>query len=332
MKKALLWVALIMASLLVGCGRQPSDKELREMIPYDVMNYSLDGVNHTSEIELFEVERLQVDEKDCIADCIVTMKDENLERTAYITMHLKHWDRGGWQLDAWEPFDEEECMVLTEFNMDRFKEEIVNKGFLADAIIGCESPQPKGANIVALYEIDQYFANLNAWGEIIAESNFTSSNTYPQQYNWEIALDTTSNMEYDWDITGEWMIENMDIKYNDSNKLNGRIRIESMEYARTSDTNEPFYRASGECTLQYKGKSIEYDFDSWDWFFEKGESISDIYLRYETDCFDYDANRHLIIHFYPDFADVRTYRYYNSMGGFTEKYGDEVFPVTKISE
>lgn len=336
MKKSVIFPILIfIVCFLSSCGnRTPSDKDLEQMIPNEVLNYMLDGMSYTSSVTDFEVERQQTNEKDCVADCLITLEDDNLIRTAHITMYLKYWDKGGWQLDQWEANATEDFAVVAGFDTNRFENAIMENGFEKESIM--ESAEVTNENndlkcSVMIYNIEQKYSYLNVSGEIIAESQLIHSNSYPQEYIWSISLDATQ-LEYKWDVTGEWIINIPETYfYGEIGSIEGTVIITGMSKMEiTSDTNEPFYRLSGSSIVYKAGQTYEHSLNQRSWALIKGESLNNMYLSFDR-IFSFDVgftDEHLRMCFFPDYAYVSIVATLSS-GQRVES--DRTYPVTKTS-
>lgn len=333
MKKSLLIsVSFLVTCFLTSCGiNAPLEKDLANMIPKEVLTYTLDGVSYTSSVSNFEVARQQTNEKDCVADCVITMEDENLIRTAYITMYLNYWDKGGWQVDDWEANSTEDYVVVSEYSTERFLDAIMAKGFQREGIQEIEVERNDLKHVVATYSVNQEYMNINAFGDIIAESYLNYSDSYPQEYAWSTFIDT-SEMMYQWDIRGDWYI---DLKYEvSSQNVESYITITDMVENITSDTNEPFYHISGEATTYYKGETHDEIFDRWDWAWIKGTEFSDMHLLFELDygAGGFYGSAPLYIRFFPEHACVnKTLSPAGHLGKTRPTEVDEIFPITKLN-
>jgi len=330
MKKGFLLIFLILTVFcLSSCGEKtPSERDLKNLIPNDVLVYTFDGVSYTSSLAKLEIERQQTNEKECVADCLITLEDDRLIRTAHITMYLEFWDKGGWQLDWWEANASEEFTFCEEFDTNRFWAEIDNFGFKRDGIIESSvATQGTPHHIAAVYSVAQEYANLDVFGDIIAEARLYHSDSYPQSYAWSITLDTSERLSFEWDITGDWYVN---MTYNNSPSIKSNISITDMsERLMYTDINKPFFRISGEATTYYKlynKDEIEKTvFDDWDHALEKGTNLNDMHLLFDV---YYIPEEPIRIRFYPDCA------YSNkASGGDVFNPGiledDEAFLVTK---
>lgn len=79
MKKIILTILLaVMATLLSSCGlKAPNENDLAQLIPDEVLQYEVDGVQYTSNVDSFTLIRRQTNEKDDYAECEIVLSDDN---------------------------------------------------------------------------------------------------------------------------------------------------------------------------------------------------------------------------------------------------------------
>jgi len=209
-KKYLFLPPLILLTLfLSSCGNKaPTEKQLKEMIPIEVLQYEIDGELRTSIIDDIEIERQQTEEKSDIADCVVKLTDDYLNRTVYITINSAYWDKGGWMIDSYDVTRPEEYEFVDGviYNKDNFIVELISMGFNWTEEI-CDVEEQGYSSYV--YQVSDNLENLSYNGSVYATATLHQSHSdTTTSYYWEQNIDTTG-VSYEWLIIGNWHAENI---------------------------------------------------------------------------------------------------------------------------
>lgn len=178
------------------------------MIPFEVCQYEFDGETFVSEIEDFEIVRRQTNEKSDISDCIITLADERLERTVYITFNSSYWDTGGWMCESYEITRAEDYKLMDSvvYDTDRFLAELNMLGFYS---VTQTCVEEKPGYSCCEYTIGEEYPYLSCSGIATGTAELQrQSDAGKSLYNWRSALDT-SNISYEWTISGHWRAENV---------------------------------------------------------------------------------------------------------------------------
>jgi len=215
MKKYLFLPPLMLLTLfLSSCGsKAPTEKQLKEMIPIEVLQYEIDGELRTSIIDDIEIVRQQTGEKSDISDCIVKLTDDYLNRTVYITINSAYWDKGGWMIDSYSITQPEKYEFVDGviYNKDNFIVELTSMGFNYSEEI-CDVEEQGYSSYI--YQVSDNLENLSYNGSVYATATLHQScSDTTTVYYWEQSIDTTG-ISYEWLIIGNWHAENIPA-YND---------------------------------------------------------------------------------------------------------------------
>lgn len=312
--------AMMFMILLSACGtKAPSEKELKAMVPDEVLQYYFDGVLYTSTIEKFEIMRQRTDENTDISDCKITLKGAEINRTEYITLTSLYWDKGGWMLDNWESYQATEFEPTDNFDTNNFLDEISYIGYRPENLTLLDLsdyPELKSTSkcVYQPYGVLDEHANLTAYGEIIANAKLVTSSEYPKNYNWYIDIDE-SKMEFVWDIKSVW--------HGEFNSITAVMNITDMAYDTSPDAEGPLYHLKGWAETQKapNGKLRHEDFDFYDMVETCGSSLSNLHLRYGAygifGLFYGEADKWIEMQFFADYAVGRCASRHSSTGAIT---------------
>lgn len=277
MKKFLLVLVVFgIAAVLSGCGlKAPSEEELKAMIPQEILTYYLDDNEYLSSVSQLEITRRQTNEKDDYAECVVDLIDNNLNRRVYISFTTKYYDKGGWMLESWNIYKNEEYKATdNSYDTDLLKQQ----GFdICMSICSTEGSgvkkvsETKGENCVKmLFEI---FSQNNYWsasGEVVGTAFLTTNDDYkyPKQYIWNTEFDFSS-VDEEWNIMGTWhgtpSSENMlapDTNYDVSIRINSLEIVSSdgqIEGVINLDISGTRYFMGGTNSITTDGKPVNMD-------------------------------------------------------------------------
>ena len=109
-------VALLLLMLLVtltGCTSVTS-VDYKEIIPDDVKNYTYNGEERTCTVEEVNVTKEDTEDDYKTVFCDVKLKDDTITRLAHLEMTLRHYDTGGWQVESFDPTEDEEILEWSE--------------------------------------------------------------------------------------------------------------------------------------------------------------------------------------------------------------------------
>lgn len=360
--RVIFFVLLISATLLTGCGeKKPSEKVLKDLIPEEVKDFYYDYELYKSEVKSLTVTRQQVNDRQCITECVVELDSSVLKRTEYLTLDTTRWDKGGWSLASWSTSQEGDYAAKDAYDVSQFEQMLLDRGYsehgFSPVELTASSAVSALSNILtdadtdigdsrkyqyAAYVINDVHENLTVNGALPILARLIQSSEYPREYLWSVEMDT-SDVAFDWDIRGEWSgtIDFHDRSLNpfgsdtyQTKSYEINLNINDMEYGGVySDIGGEYYCLAGE----YSQKKVDADdlkrtsFGLGDWQHARvyGTTLSDIYLEFAAPGFvalqrgDY----YVYIQFYPDNACLR-YGWTNTFGQTV--LSDDVYDFTRV--
>jgi len=189
---------------LTGCGKKaPDEKALKEMLPSEIIEYSIDENFYISNIKNLDIERRQTNDKSDVADCIVKLEDDISDRIVYLSISSKYYDKGGWQINDWYMTGVEEITLKETPDADVIEPEILSREYVnikKNDDLSVVSPQ----YVENVYTVEDKYKYCTISGNITANKSLVSySESYPMQYHWQTTVDD-SQMDVKWDIEGTW--------------------------------------------------------------------------------------------------------------------------------
>lgn len=180
----------------------PDKKKLEAILPTEVLQYELDGECFTSKVTDFVILRQQTNGKSDVADCKITLEDENLIRTAYIRLESSYWAQGGWMLDDYVVNAAEEFMPKAEIDKNRVLDVLNAYGYTDYDEVSYEE---SAGFSVGEYSINEEHRYLTMHGNVSAEAELVNNEnmSYPTRYSWATVMDD-SLLQTDWNIGGMW--------------------------------------------------------------------------------------------------------------------------------
>ncbi len=205
MKKIILTILLaVMATLLSSCGlKAPNENDLAQLIPDEVLQYEVDGVQYTSNVDSFTLIRRQTNEKDDYAECEIVLSDDNFVRFIKIAFYTKYYDVGGWQLETWNILEKSTTEVKLEYSLEALKDYIESQGYMLDSDATVDSSPGNMYYVGSILAEEHKYLTYS--GQVVAnvmlETN-DSSYYMPMSYTWDIQI--SPQIEYQWDVLGTW--------------------------------------------------------------------------------------------------------------------------------
>lgn len=214
MKKILtLLICLIFPLLLVGCGK-PSplhEDEIVSMLPYDLLHYSLDGIEYdvSGYIDI-EIDRRKTDKDLDEIYAWVRSDDGVVKSEKYVYFTFKLWDNVGWQLDSFyevsESFHAELPETLLELALMKICDIHDVYDYEYSQIQEEQTSYPSEQHI--RYEYKVYCPSTYVQVERTYEVEFVFRDQNGQSgvknsYIWDINMNETGVYE-EWNITGPY--------------------------------------------------------------------------------------------------------------------------------
>ena len=227
---------------LTACGvKEPTEKTLSDIIPSEVLSYEYNGIDYTSRISSLEIVRAKLDDSIYTADCICKLKDDISDRTVYITLELQYWDKGGWQLDSWTPYEEEDIVFNISFDENILSDNFQSLGYNFENFSQIQFIPQDDKHVYAAYSLQDKHENLIAVGEVYANGTLVSEEGYPKKYYWRIDVDE-SMVSCIWNIHGTWSATSLPPFYE---KRGVEFTVKNMsEEGFWTDLRIPFYEVA----------------------------------------------------------------------------------------
>lgn len=235
---------IMAASFLSGCAtKEPSIRDLKEMVPSEVLSYQYGEDTYTSTVSSLEIVRARTYEEVYTADCVIELTDDICDRIAYITISSIHWDKGGWQLENWNSYQQEEMKLRIPFDKKFLENKFTELGYHFENFTETNFLEQDNGVVSASYSVQDKHENLTAFGELTSSCVLTSEEGYPAKYFWEIETDESA-ISCSWDIFGLWSAANLPPFYEDYGRVELSLSDVSEEKFWT-DLRIPYYSFAG---------------------------------------------------------------------------------------
>ena len=64
------------------------------------------------QVSTLTIEKRQTGGKTDVAYCVINLKNDFYQCTKYITLYYNYYDKGGWILDNWSPYQDSVCTII----------------------------------------------------------------------------------------------------------------------------------------------------------------------------------------------------------------------------
>ncbi|MBR2883578.1 MAG: zinc ribbon domain-containing protein [Clostridia bacterium] len=248
-------VIIIIASS--SSGSSGLEKDLIETLPRDLTTYVLsdDNTVHTLEVKDFKIERHSENGNYDTADCVIELEDENMQMTAYVTLQSRKYDTG-WAVESWSETQEPNLVVKYEPDRQKFQA-IVQERYGDYKTLTPITDEVDLDNKTYTYvcSVNDKYTYLSYTGTVTLTAAFerTGYNRSEElnEYGWGYHY-PVDNIIANWDITGEWKIEEY------WNELTGywTLNIQSLDGSLVYNESEQEGIYTGYDVRSYK---------PWDW-------------------------------------------------------------------
>ena len=213
-KRFILSIILTFFILLAsGCGvsKVPNENKLKEMLkakyPECFQRY-VQQQDEVFEVDDFEILRRQTnkEEKTDKADCKIIVHNKSYEGVFNYTLYSNYYDKGGWQIDSYEPCGEEEIKAKTNTLPAEIIENEVTKynEFFGELTFLEDSFDAKTGIITRKYAVGNSFKYLTTSGELTIEY---SLRYWDGEYFWEPAY---SDIKQEWSLGKQYRFDGKD--------------------------------------------------------------------------------------------------------------------------
>jgi len=213
-KLAFVCSALLLTMLcLSGCGsRLLSEKELAELLPGSLTSY-LDGDEnlYVQNVDDIKVIKQDAEQDTQFVECEITLSDEHFKRVIYADIELRKYDIGGWQVDYWDSYREEEITILSGPDASLVRQRLANCGYSEDALT-LVSEEINGDAYYAYFDVNDVHTYVTFGGTIQYTAYLFSHPAYNTEMGyigWDSNLDL-DNVTETWTIEGSWIQRELD--------------------------------------------------------------------------------------------------------------------------
>ena len=210
-RPALLGVmAALCCVMLAGCsggnGGVLSDSQIKGLLPETITSYYLDDEYRTQEVADVNVVRASVDGKTSSIECEITLKDPCLERKVFANLNARNYDVGGWQIDSWTPYKDEEIIVAPPIGSNEADSYMSAYGFY-NLQTDFESTSMLNLGIYEkLYRVNESHSYADFSGTAVYKATLdysAASNSRCAMCGWRGEGDL-SGVAVGWNISGHW--------------------------------------------------------------------------------------------------------------------------------
>ena len=216
MKKKTMFFAAVCAlvilrcmSFVTGCGsknsRSPlSEKQLMDILPYDLLAYTVNGEEYCSEPRELSIDLRNNDEEYDEVQCVVILEDEYYDRMEFVELDLEYYETGGWQLVGWNRLEDGTAAAKEAPPVETFGGLLDQYGFRS---IEANDPELMDETYFSgTYSVNESYDFVSFRGPLTISGTLDVSATYDNIASlwWDFDIDT-SGVEADWaDVTGKW--------------------------------------------------------------------------------------------------------------------------------
>lgn len=211
-------VIFILGVIIKIAFSSTSENDIEKMVPQEVLQYSMqidDNNEHECKIDSFEIEKRDTSDEYDTAYCKIEMSDQYISRITYLRMDMKKYEKGGWMLESYSEYENEQFMIK--------KKDIVGKSaaenYAKDLILTnpkCKFNSDTEMEVSYTPFIEHNFLKFE--GQVICKFNLKKEvDEFPHSYRWSIdeLIDIDySDVSYSWNIEGKWkaIVGNYDVK------------------------------------------------------------------------------------------------------------------------
>ena len=210
---------LFAAMLLSACGNSPlNENKLAQIIPEDILKYSLDGTTNIMTVKNLTIDKRQTNENEDIVYAIIDMEDSYVHRTAYYMFNISHWNKTGWIIEKWEKYQNTTSYPVS-CPAENMANDVISKkryeGYTLKSVNTNDLKNGKCAYIFDISDVKRYAAT-SGQAEVVFSLN---SGDY---LHWSSSLDT-SGLTTKWDIAGKWTAATFTIGWNNTMEASANI-------------------------------------------------------------------------------------------------------------
>lgn len=209
MRRSLLGAAcalILAAATLGGCSSDGSlsEREVRGLLPDTILDYRLDDMTHTQEATSIDIVRADVTDETQVLDCEITLEGDGLTRTVYAELNVKKYETGGWQLEWWNPYQDEE--ITTPPSISSTEADAYMAQFGYSGIRGGKELTPGPFSYQKSYEVSEQHTYCDFSGTAIYQATLQhrgASGDSCAALFWSEEADF-SGVQTTWKVAGHW--------------------------------------------------------------------------------------------------------------------------------
>ncbi len=202
-------LAVVLIVMLVSPSA-PSKEWIKNNLPEQIVNYevgSYDDIVYTSGVDNVEIIDEMTNDDMCVQQCIVTLKDERMTRTAYLNITSQKMDGNDFMLSSWNEYQPMTFTITETYATQEAKDYLENYGY------NLTNPQytvDTDNRVTVKYVAGGQYTNVNVSGEVTQNFNIRQSERSDEEcYTYKCYADggggyDTSALSVDWNIEGTW--------------------------------------------------------------------------------------------------------------------------------
>lgn len=279
MKKILpIFITIVLALVLCGCSgtAAPSEREIKADLMDHITDIYIDDTDTYIDDDLFgggqyvhfdvtsfAVEKRQTEDRYDTSWCVVELESMYYHATRYIICYYDYYDKGGWMLENWELYQEDEIEVI---QWPLIEEKLIEY-FDQDGIEVLDTYTDEDGSICLEITASAPgdFANLTS--HCIYARGFNGSEWYGEIKSYEET--------YQWNIVGSWK------KVSDQTDAEFTLTVDSFDQSSMTASGTVFY--------QYGTKGYSGTLEEANIYEENGTLVIDF-----SDCDGYDGYEYVI--------------------------------------
>ena len=206
MKKIYILLLVCTLFILAGCSREPrvlNENGLADIIPSAISGQMV--------VRNVGIDRRQINDREDIVYAIITMEDNDIQRTAYYRLVINYYDVGGWMVDEWRSYQFATSLPLKP-PADNMIYNLMEDTFIGYtiALISTDIDNFGGGETTHIFEVHKEGIHGVVSGEVIITSRFSSSGE-----QWALFINS-GNVSANWNFDnfvglwhGEWEPQNI---------------------------------------------------------------------------------------------------------------------------
>mgnify|MGYP000891795381 FL=1 len=252
---------------------KPSKEWLKSNLPDKVIKYEINDEIITSSIREFEIEKRNTKNGIDDAFCKVILSDEYAQRTMYLEITSKKYDKGGWTIQTCSEYKDLKYKVE-----EKSGEENAEK-YISENQLNFSNPQYTFENensvMNVAYDASSEYEYLSISGNTYYTFELNKDKDKDEGYykfDWRLETIDISEVEFNWNIEGDWKGRFGDDEYSEGYDL--ELTINDEEDGNFAWNGKAIYDACYPGSSEKTGEKSYYS--------GEGQFTSDKCMKYET--------------------------------------------------